>query len=1121
MATYYWFGGTGNWDTTAVDNWSTVSGTTFLGTMTGTTTLTVASVVGTALAIGKTVRTTSGSLVGKIVSGSGTTWVLDTAGTYTSEPMGAGTIPATPAAPTSADTVIFDGNSGTGTVLIGADAYCSILTASAITANTKLSSLFSGGSSLLHITTSAAIAAAATYDATYSPLTLYFDSAATTTTLNCASTTLIEYIYNQKSAGTLSIATSACTCRVFYQGSATTTLSVNLTCEYFNLNAGTFNVNALTLNVKYGIQDDTAGSTRSLVMTTGTINLGTSITTTNLDPISWNLTQAGLTFTRGTGKVVIGSTTPQATYANFYPNNLVFYDVLFQGTQTVIYTAGTYTGATTFGFRVTTPAALNHFLIIAATQTVTAGTFSVVGNSATNRALISSGDSNGNFTPGTSASIVLTGTGTRTLTNVDLQAIAFTYSTPLTGTSIGNWGGNSNVTVTTPVTRYAVTGGTAKNWSSTTLWSATSGGATGATVPLAQDTVIFNAASGSGAVTVDIRSLGSSITTTGFTGTTVTPSITYNLLQTVHGQYTGAVSFLNVITSIWFNNRTGAGITIPGGLTNSTVRIDGPSVTQTLSGAINSPSSSWTLYTGTFSTGNYDFSVFSFDGTPARVTAVTLGSSTVTVVSQWNYAATVSAGTSTIILTPSVSSCSFFGGGKTYNTLRFAPSGTNNSCFVFGSNTFSSWTNATTNPIKINISSGTTNTISTFSISGIQGSPVIIGVNGSTSATIAIGSNATTNYTLFRKITKSGASTLTAYGVADLTGNTNIVFPSVVKTVAFSSGSSSFVVPSNFLGSSMLIAVGAGGGGVKSNSASYAGGAGGGGGYSALYNPVLSSGTTVYFSVGAGGAGATTSGSGGNGGSSWMNVVANSSPASISQGVLANGGRGASGLTAAGLGGSTSGAIGNDVFAGGAGGAGTASGTGGAAGGSASSYTAYSTGFSGARSTTNAGGGAGGGGVLAGGSISTSTNGGAGGQGLVAGTGGTGGTRGAPPTAGGNGTNGGGGGGGGAVSSGANTGGRGGDGSVAQEFLYNSLNGIGGTGYIGSGGGGGGGGSGTVTGALGGGAGGNGVYGGGGGAGGRGLSIGAAGNGGNGGSGFVVFMFEAAGPSTSFGSVIG
>lgn len=83
--------------------------------------------------------------------------------------------------------------------------------------------------------------------------------------------------------------------------------------------------------------------------------------------------------------------------------------------------------------------------------------------------------------------------GSVTLNNVDFKDIAATGTT-FTGTSIGNVGGNSGITFTTAKTSYW-RGTASASWSSTTSWSLTSGGTANiAAFPLAQDTVIFPAA---------------------------------------------------------------------------------------------------------------------------------------------------------------------------------------------------------------------------------------------------------------------------------------------------------------------------------------------------------------------------------------------------------------------------------------------------------------------------------------------------------------------------------------------------------------------------------------------------------------------------------------------------
>ena len=88
--------------------------------------------------------------------------------------------------------------------------------------------------------------------------------------------------------------------------------------------------------------------------------------------------------------------------------------------------------------------------------------------------------------------------------------------------------------------RFWVTGGTG-NWNSTTNWSATTGGASGASVPSTADTATFNASSGAGTATLDISPTIQTLTCTGFTGTLAfgTNTISLNSTGTV---YAGATT---------------------------------------------------------------------------------------------------------------------------------------------------------------------------------------------------------------------------------------------------------------------------------------------------------------------------------------------------------------------------------------------------------------------------------------------------------------------------------------------------------------------------------------------------------------------------------------------------
>jgi len=88
--------------------------------------------------------------------------------------------------------------------------------------------------------------------------------------------------------------------------------------------------------------------------------------------------------------------------------------------------------------------------------------------------------------------------------------------------------------------RFWVTGGTG-NWNSTTNWSATTGGASGASVPGSSDTATFDASSGAGTATLDISPDIQTLTMTGFTGTLAfgTNTISLNSTGTI---FTGATT---------------------------------------------------------------------------------------------------------------------------------------------------------------------------------------------------------------------------------------------------------------------------------------------------------------------------------------------------------------------------------------------------------------------------------------------------------------------------------------------------------------------------------------------------------------------------------------------------
>lgn len=120
--------------------------------------------------------------------------------------------------------------------------------------------------------------------------------------------------------------------------------------------------------------------------------------------------------------------------------------------------------------------------------------------------------------------------------------------------------------------RYWVGGAGTWDTSSTTHWSATSGGAAGASAPTSADSAIFNASSGGGAVSVTTAAVPNSTNFTGFTGT-VTGSLTCDIVTLGAGGTFSGLAILQrgggstgitcngkSVASLWaYNSGIGAG----------------------------------------------------------------------------------------------------------------------------------------------------------------------------------------------------------------------------------------------------------------------------------------------------------------------------------------------------------------------------------------------------------------------------------------------------------------------------------------------------------------------------------------------------------------------------------
>lgn len=133
--------------------------------------------------------------------------------------------------------------------------------------------------------------------------------------------------------------------------------------------------------------------------------------------------------------------------------------------------------------------------------------------------------------------------------------------------------------------RFLITGGGSVTWdaSNTAIWSATSGGATGASVPVDGDTVTMDASSGGGTVTLGYNPTVTSITMGAFTGTfnasTFSPT-----MDTFNGSGTGTRT-LNMGSGTWTLRGSSTTIWTTATTTNLTLDVGTSTVNCTYSGS--------------------------------------------------------------------------------------------------------------------------------------------------------------------------------------------------------------------------------------------------------------------------------------------------------------------------------------------------------------------------------------------------------------------------------------------------------------------------------------------------------------------------------------------------------
>jgi len=544
----------------------------------------------------------------------------------------------------------------------------------------------------------------------------------------------------------------------------------------FILSNGTFSTSASN----YAVSSTNFSSSNS---NTRTLNLNASIYT--MTSTSWTCTTSTNLTVSGSGATVTMTSSSAKTFAGGGANwGAITLNqggsgrLTISGSNTFADVSNSYnaTGATSLRFTSGT------------TQTVTS--FTAEGASGKVLTIDSS-------TSGTAATLSKA-SGTVSVRYVSIQ--------DSTATGGATWNANSNSStnvsgntgwVFIPFARYWVGGAGTWDTSDTTHWSASSGGASGASVPSAGEDVIFDQV-GTYTVTLAVTEvycndftisagLVSFSVPSGFNDINISGSLALSS-GTVGTWSTSSEFIFNAITSKTISTND-----------QNTCRIslDGVGGTFTLGSAFRSTSLNGgiVLTNGTFSTSssNYAVTIREFTSNNSNTRTLNLNASTFTLTSsQWTCTTstnlTVSGSGATVTMTSS-SAKTFAGGGANWGAITLDQGGAGQ-LTISGSNTFANISNSynATAATSIRFTSGTTQTVTSFTAEGLSGKHLTI--NSTTPGTAATLSKASgtvsVDLVIIQDSTATGGATWNAGSYStNVSGNTGWVFASPISSNFF------------------------------------------------------------------------------------------------------------------------------------------------------------------------------------------------------------------------------------------------------------------------------------------------------------------------------------------------
>ncbi len=426
------------------------------------------------------------------------------------------------------------------------------------------------------------------------------------------------------------------------------------------------------------------------------------------------------------------------------------------------------------------------------------GTLTVTGSSAGQRVFV-------RVTEGLVGPTLITAAAVA-LTNVDFQGITAGGAVPWTGTVMGNALGNTNITFDTPVTRYAVAAG---NWSSTATWSATDGGASGATVPLPQDTVYINNNSGVGTITIDTQNLGADLDFNGGGGgTKYTGTWAMSQASNMYGSLTLSSGMtISGTQNFSLSGRSNHTLTMSGKTIFSNTTIYGGTYTQADAAAFNN---TLAHSSGTYLTNNLPLTCSTFQSISGNTRVFNGGTSTINVTrvaggTPWNVTATgltLSAASTTIVFAVASSAHTFAGGGQVYGTVTHNVAGAAFGLIITGANTFNTlnFSNAS-NADTLTLPASTTTTIlNNFNVYGTSGKLIsIVSSTGGTQATLSKASgNVVSDYLSIQDSAATGGAGWSAgTNSTNVSGNSGWKFTAPVVTILNDFTGNNFAITNN------------------------------------------------------------------------------------------------------------------------------------------------------------------------------------------------------------------------------------------------------------------------------------------------------------------------------------